>query len=271
MRELILALAFTIAATATARAAVEFCPATAGVPFPIGAAFGTPAREFGYELNALTPRNVTATLIADTSAGWYRWDVDGVALTTVIRPFRPRSIPRNFFPESFAVAASPTLAVTFPTAVTIHHLWITTAGGSSCDVPAFDQPSDSLAPDTDQVSRTPSPRYVTVAATASDPPFDIVACARPFAASTVTRPIPPELPLSTRESLSYGGGLWAAVEVALDPAGHLVDAWIYASSADAAWNRSALRAARLSTYAGGVSYCRPANGTYLFLATVVPN
>ena len=93
--------AWAIGETAKVSAAAEFCPATASVPLPAGAAFGTPARTFYYELSALTPRTVTGTLIADTTSGWYTWNVNGITLTNRTHSLRPATIaPAVFNNES---------------------------------------------------------------------------------------------------------------------------------------------------------------------------
>lgn len=259
------AFAVPVAASA-AQGAVEFCPATASVAFPIASAFGTPAKTFGYDLTALLPRTVSVTMIADTSDGWYAWNAGSVTLANTTRNAHMRALPRQFRLQPYVVAASPTLAVTFPTALSIRHLWVTSANGTPCEVPAFDAPSDAMPPDPGDVSALISPLYAVSVATPSQPPFASTACNQPFSAGTVTKAQAPDYPLSLRDA----GPLASSVEVALDRDGNLIGAWTYAGSGFTMWDRAALRAALLSKYRGAVSYCRPVNGTYLFLATAVP-
>jgi hypothetical protein len=260
--------ATTTSARASNRGPVEFCAATASVAFPIGAAFGTPSRTFGYDLTALTPRTVSATLVADTTAGWYSWTAGNVALANTQRAAHIRTLPREFHLMPHETAASPTLAVTFPVPLAIRHLWVTSAQGAACEVPAFDAPSDTVAPDPADIAPSPSPLYAASVAAPAKPPFASSGCDAPFVAGTVTKPEAPEYPLSLREMDS--GPLAGAVEVALDPEGNLIGAWIYAGSGFAAWDRAALQAAAKSKYRGSISYCRPVKGTYLFLATAMP-
>ena len=260
--------ACTVSARAATAGKVEFCPAVAGVPFPIGAAFGTASRTFGYDLTALTPRTVTATLVADTSAGWYRWTASDVALQNTTRAPHLRAMPRQFRLMPYTIAATPTLSVAFPQALTIRHLWVTAANGTACEVPSFEAASDTIAPDPADVAASPSPLYPASVAAPAPPPFLSSGCDQPFVAGTVTKAHAPDYPLSAREADL--GPLGVAVEVALDPAGNLLGTWVYAGSGFAAVDRAALDAARRSTYRGSVSYCRPVNGTYLFLANFMP-
>ena len=146
-------------------------------------------------------------------------------------------------------------------------MWVTSAGGTQCDVPAFDAPTDRTPPTTEEVAATPSALYPMGTATPAQPPFASTGCDRPFQSSTV---LEAKRPIATRLQEAAVGPLAVEVEIALDPAGKLIDAWIYASSGYAGWNLAALRAARLSTYSGSISYCRPVRGTYLFVATVLP-
>ncbi|HEY2474033.1 MAG TPA: hypothetical protein VGI19_04445 [Candidatus Cybelea sp.] len=260
------ALLFLLCTSAAARAAVEFCPAKAGVPFPVGTAFGTPSAHYAYDLTALTPRTVYVTLIADTDHGWYRWDLSGIALTNVKRYIHnyPRDATR--LPDlPYTVAASPTLAVDFPVPVTVRHAWVASVGKnrSPCDVPAFDSAKDK-EPEVD-VSPTPSTSYTPAVATSTQAPFEIGYCALKFANSTVVRPVRPN---PTSVDPSYGRA--AIIATALDPNGYLTDAWVYDSSGNAAFDHAALLAAKASTYVGAVSYCRPVRSTFLFMATFTP-
>jgi hypothetical protein len=279
LRSVAAAAAFAIALTATARAAVEFCPATASVPFPVGEAFGTPALRYAYELNAPTPRGVNATLVADTDKGWYRWSVSGVALTSVTR--HTTGDPA-FPPQRYTIAASPTLAVIFPVALTIRHAWVVSAeargdptlrwsamGVSPCDVPAFDRATDVDPPTNAALAPTPSALYAPAVATPTPAPFEVADCDRAFAAATVLKPVQPVLTRTYMDEIPPDG-YTAFVRVTLDPDGRLIDVSIYASSGYTAWDRAALRAAALSTYTGAVSYCRPVYGEYLFGANYRP-
>ncbi len=261
-------LLFAYGETASARAAVEFCPATASVATPADAAFGAPSRTFNYDITALTPHIVTGTLIADTTAGWYAWSVNGVALGNTTRSWRPQFLPRQFYLKPYTIAASPTLAVMFPVALAIRHMWFTSAGATQCDVPSFDAASDQVPPNSDEVGAIPSPLYALANAMPAQPPFAFNGCDRPFSSGTVQKAVSPDI-----RNVMGGVGdqlLAATVKVALDPTGHIIEAWIFEGSGNAGFDGAALRAARLSAYSGSVSYCRPVNGTYVFIANLIP-
>lgn len=280
LKVVVAAIAIVLGDAAAARAAVELCPATASVAIPIGAAFGAAATQYAYDLEAATPRTVDATLIADTDKGWFKWSVSGVALANVTRvipskQFQFQRTPGTVARQTYTSAESPGLAVAFPMAVTIRHAWNVSAnagkGASPCDVPAFDGDKDKVPTKPDgSVAATPAPGYTAALATATTAPFAMGFCDFPFINGTVLKPVQPRPTLPTGAEMLLNGYA-TTIEVALDPGGRVIDAWIYASSGNAAFNRAALQAARASTYTGGVSYCRPVNSTYLFEATFTPD
>jgi hypothetical protein len=265
--------ALMIGGAATARAAVEFCPAVASVPSPIGATFGKPTMQYAYELTALSPRVVNAALVADTDKGWYSWSVSRVALTTMIRRMHQAPFPI----QTYTLAATPTLMVTFPQALTIHHSWVASAqaagdpslvwnskGISECDVPPFDGPADANPATHADISPLPSLLYEPAIAAPAKPPFEIASCPREFSSSTLLDETQPATEAWT--NVMPSGGFQETVAIALDPAGHVIEAWIYATSGEGPWNDEVLRAARLSTYSGSISYCRHVYTRFLFMA-----
>jgi len=270
--------ALMIVEAAGARAAVEFCPAAASVPSPIGATFGKPAMHYAYELTALSPRVVNAALLADTDKGWYRWSVSRVALTTTIRHMHQAPFPI----QTYTIAATPTLMVTFPQALTIHHIWVSSAeayadpslvwdskGTSECDVPSFDAPTDANPATHADINPLPSLLYEPAVAAPAKPPFEIGSCPREFSSSTLLDVTEPATQAWT--DVMPSGGFQETVAIALDPAGHVIEAWIYATSSKGPWNDEVLRAARLSTYSGSISYCRHVYAQFLFMAGFLRN
>ena len=262
---------------AAARAAAEFCPAQASVPIPVGATFGAPATRYSYQLTAPTQRSVSATLIADTDRGWYTWNVGDVVLAATQRTFADRAFP----PLPYTIAASPSLAVAFPVPVTIAHAWIVSARARSslflswnglgvwqCDVPAFDGPSDRKPADDAVATAPPAAQYPLAIAIATEPPFAIGTCAHEFALATVLKAEAPVYAPTQLDALSAASH-FAAVQVAVDSDGQALDAWIWATSGNSAFNRASVVAALGSTYSGAISYCRPVKGTYLFRTTVM--
>jgi len=89
-------------------------------------------------------------------------------------------------------------------------------------------------------------------------------CANPNQDASVSEAVAPDYPDSARD-LGYAA-VSVLVQVTLDAKGTLVDAKIARSSGIAAFDQSALRAARESTYAPRIANCQPAAGTYIFRA-----
>jgi len=57
------------------------------------------------------------------------------------------------------------------------------------------------------------------------------------------------------------------VKITLDPSGQVVDATVFSSSGNDAFDIAALDAAKLSKYSPRIAYCRPVVGDYLFKVT----
>jgi hypothetical protein len=264
---------------ARSEAATEFCPAKVGDLSPIAAPMGTPARSYVYDLTALGARSVDASIVADTDRGWWSWNVAAVPLQKTSR------VTATFFGRNFSriYAASQPLAVAFPSSVIVRHAWIVSATDSAdasravpagqrfaCDVPAFESASitdprvDAAGRPRPSPTPLPSPAAIPVLASPSKPPFEAAECAKPFRVARAVAPMQPEYPESARD-LGLGPTV-AVAYVAVDERGTLTDTWIAASSGNQAEDLETLRAARLSSYAGGVSYCRPVKDLYLFRA-----
>ncbi|HVA32502.1 MAG TPA: hypothetical protein VNG31_00050 [Candidatus Baltobacteraceae bacterium] len=275
MRSFTLAFALALLAIAAcgapARAAVEFCPAKLDNMTPIGGVLGTAVPSYVYELTALAPRTVDASLVADTDKGWFAWHVSNAQLQEAKR------VQANRFGGSpYTIAASAPLDVTFPEALAVRHAWVVSAdvpgkSPASCDVPAF--PSANMAdppPNATVSTPSPLPSPVSAAATATTttPPFSFASCEHPFAQAKVTTVTQPQFPDELRGAL--GGRVSAALYIALDPKGNVIDTWPFSTSGFPLLDQAALRAARSSTYSGAISYCRPVNSLYLFRAVFAP-
>ena len=234
------------ALTVRAEAVTEFCPATVENASPIGARLGTAAPAYAYELQALTPRAVDASMIADTDHGWFSWRIAGATLHSVTRTDHVKVNGRNQ-PEQYAIAESGPLAVAFPLAVVIHHAWVVhgktsgevklgwdARGPTSCDPPGFASASMTDPPKAPsaQAMPTPLPSADGAATTAvpTSPPFAITTCATPFAEATVTRPVAPDFSNFELIEDRLGGAAASVVAVAVDEHGKQVDTWILSSS-----------------------------------------
>jgi TonB family protein len=266
------------ASAAKSNATVELCPAslerlTANAP-------GAPSATFTYELQAASVRKIEhGTLIADTDRGWFRWSVDDVTMAAATEKTTTR-----FGSYAVKIARSARLDVGFPAALTVHRAWVERAQASGvpvwsdkgdvpCQVPAFasrDADADELARDqmVQILPENPSAGTPPAKAVAAATPFATIDCAVPFQVAKVTDTSVPQFPDAARELVLYQTS--AEIVVSLDEAGRLMDASVYASSGNGPIDESALRAARKSSYAGGVSYCQSVRGQYLFTATFRP-
>jgi TonB family protein len=270
---------------AKADAAAEFCPASVETIEPSGAA-GVSSAEYSYELNAATSRTIAdATLIADTDHGWYRWTVAGVVLPAAKAT---ETTARKTYTIDFA--QSDRLHVAFPEALLVRHAWITSAratdenvlgwekrGEFACMVPAYSSRGAWTAELERPQSRRSIPPPRPLGAASSTPvgaaqavptaiPFDSIDCDVPFRQATVTAPQIPDYPDSQRGS---GVSATSLVAVGINEKGDMIEASVYAGS-NAAFDQSALRAARMSSYSAPISYCQKVRGLYLFTATFMP-
>jgi len=179
--------------------------------------------------------------------------------------------------------------VTFPQEVTIRHAWVTSAALSTqtafpwnenqsypCEVPPYSNRGVPASEEAREQSRRPNATPTPAVAPLPSPvpgalqtvafpaamPFDSIDCAVPFSQARVTAAKSPEYP-----SGYDAGPLTVKVDIQLNEAGHILDAWIWQTSNVMAFDGAGLRAARLSTYAPAVSYCQRVLGEYLFTAS----
>jgi hypothetical protein len=259
------------AAGASADAMVEQCPAHASQLQASGKT--ADATIFTYTVDALSQRTVDATLIADTDRGWFSWSVADVPLVSVNRMDQAGT-----WPVPYKAWSSRDLSVAIPGDVVVKHAWVTNGratgestfnwdakGSIACDVPGFDAP--------------PSPAPALPAPTASIPPdtpvakttaapFDIPPCDKPFVAAAPLSG--PPLDPAALGGLNNGLAAEAAViDVAVDGAGNVLDAWVKGST-HSAFDKLAMAGALQSKYTGAVSYCRAAEGIAKYTAWYQP-
>ena len=89
------------------------------------------------------------------------------------------------------------------------------------------------------------------------------ACANPHVDATVTRAVEPEFPELARQQGAVGV---TQVQVTLTETGAVSDAKVYKSSGNASLDKSAITAAKQSTYSPEIDNCEKEAGTYLFRA-----
>lgn len=245
---------------AAARAELEFCPGHVRGVEPVAAATAG-SSTFQYKINALSPRLLDASIVADTDHGWYGWNVTGVSLRT-----------------SSDGAVSRPLIVGFPNDLVVRHAWITEAktsgesvlhwdaqGEVKCEVPAF----DANPVTTHNRAALPSPEPGTSLAAHAVPtaaPFTAQTCAAPFVDAKV-EPAQAETPASVRDT---GVTVKSVIAVAIGSDGKLIDAWTYRTSGYPDVDEASKRAARLSKYSSPISYCRHVPGMSLFNVMMSP-
>ena len=287
----VIAAAFFLVLHRPASAMAEFCPAQLNYE-RVGpdSAKDQPGALFGFDLSALGPRTITSAKLAfDTSAGWYTVDVPGLPISEKDRHYSSATV--SFVRHDWV---SPKLYVRFPQAVQVNHAWVYNAqalndgpfgwqaqGDVICDPPAAASPEQAqrfpnvvrrfykLADaDSDGLSEPPSAKTVTLAATASKA-LESANCTDPFREATVKKQVVPQYPDILRGS--GAGRATVSVEVAIKSDGTLADAWVWGPSGRQAFDDSALRAAKISTYAGARAYCSAVPGRYFFRVTFDPN
>jgi TonB family protein len=283
--------AFFLALHRPASAMAEFCPATLNYQ-RVGpdTAKDQPGDLYGFNLSALGPRTISSAVLAfDTSAGWYTVEVPGMPISEKERHYSNPTV--SFVRHDYV---SPKLYVRFPRAVHIDHAWVYNAqalndgpfgwmaqGDVICDPPAAASPEQATAfrnivrpfykladVDSDGLSEPPTAKTITLPAAASKA-LESASCADPFREATVKHQAVPEYPSIMRGS--GAGRSTVSVEVAIRADGTLADAWVWGPSGYKAFDDSALRSARISTYEGARAYCNAVPGRYFFRVTFDPN
>jgi hypothetical protein len=267
------ALTAFLAAGACADAMVEQCPAHASQLRASGKT--ADATVFTYTVDALSQRTVDATLIADTDRGWFAWSVAAIPLASVTRMDQAGT-----WPVPYKAWVSNDLSVAIPGDVVVKHAWVTNARGTgestfnwdakgsiACDVPGFDAPPSPAPVPSPPMQIASLPSGTPVAKTTAAP-FDIPTCDKPFVAAAPLNG--PALNPGALGGLNNGLAAEATViDVAVDGAGNVLDAWVKGST-HSAFDKLAMTGALHSTYTGAVSYCRPAEGIAKYTAWYQP-
>jgi hypothetical protein len=257
-----------------AQAATEFCPAELTGPYTRSSERDVAVQY--YNLRALGPREIEGTIVAETDAGWFIWKQQPVRLTRITYTSTTWSVRTKM-----VRAQSPEMSVVFPTVVNVRRAWVAFAtthgdatfnwdarGKVACDPPDFAAlDSPGVAPSRQTPQRddpTPAPAPAPATAVKIAEPLPMKSCSHPFLPAGVRDAVQPVMPAM------LGGGevvfrpTVSLIEVAIDSNGKLVDAWVFAQSGYPKLDEAALTAARKTTYAPAISYCRPVNGTYLY-------
>jgi hypothetical protein len=244
-----------------ASATVEFCPASLDLEEIAAHSDSKPvAALYAFDLSAFGPRTISATLVFDTSAGWFTVDVPDTTLV---------GDGKNWH--------SPTMYVQFPKPVTINHRWVYSAktsgdgsfgwarqGTVTCDPPG-NRPvilglSVPSANDLTYLAAPPASNSV-ILSPIKQAPLLSATCAQAF---SDPEPLHTEVPrFSARDLQDEGNGV-ANIIVAIRADGSVADAWLWQPLENDKLAREVLRAARASTYSAGLAYCKRVPSFFVF-------
>lgn len=253
---------------AEALSATEYCPATV-----VELAPATEAASFTYRLQALSTRDVDATIVAETNRGWFAWKPGRVALSGAFA----RASTAGTSGGSFAARSEP-LAVSFHEPVTIRYAWVRSAktdgdaefgwdeaGNVACDPPDFDNPDPEgfVAETLFGQDAAPSPHAAPARKTRA--PYALTHCDRAFAGTSLVESAKADFPAKSAAGL-LGHRFSTAVEVAVDDLGTPTDAWVTSTSGFNALDAVATKAALASSYSPARAYCRNVRGFYFLRA-----
>ena len=272
---LALCAAMCMLCSSRASALTEFCPARVLAMAPIGAADAT-GQLYSYALTALGPRSVSGTVIFKTSEGWFQAQFPMTPLQEYSRTYEGKSA--TFKRTTYE---SPLLYVHVAPGVVMQAAFVSEARTSGDTTFGWDAHGDvtcQAPPDfeTASASAKEMPRERETRAYNTPPDADtpievptitsapgLLDCAQPFRSVAATRPVIPTLPGWQMSQINF---VAVDIAVAVGADGAIQDAWIENPSGFDAYDKEALRAARLSKYRGGTSFCEPAPGMFIFHA-----
>lgn len=246
---------------ARARAAAEFCPAAvAGAPAPVDAA------SYRLRLRAISERSVSGFIRIQTDKGWYAAAFSGLPL---------RQLSKQYNDEGFAFSHddyySDDLVVRFPQSVSVTYAYVSQAVTKGETLLDWDKEgSVTCLPTPSSPKRAPVPALpplsksaVALAAKPIDPPF-AQACPNPFADVELSRAAQLHVPsLFAHDNFTSVPAGTAAVVVAVERDGSVVDAWLWESSGTPLLDQAALDQARKSAFTPGRAFCRNVPGYFL--------
>lgn len=252
-----------------ALALYEFCPTDIRTAAVSPKADGS-ATVYGFQLTALGPRSVSATIAFDTDAGWFTAQVPSTTLAQ-----KERHYTGQFSDFTMRDWISPIMYLQFAQPVKLRQQWVLHAlatgdqfgwaaqgdvlcepysGGAGEYLPVA--PSFGFTTkDIDPISQAPASgstiikAQTSVALKKSD-------CPDPFENTIVTSIAKPNnlTPARTPQV--------TAVAVAIKDDGTVADAWIWGPSGDNSSDQAALTAAKNSTFKAGRAYCQASPGFY---------
>lgn len=245
-----------------ADALAEFCPATVLPQFDRVA-----TATYEFRLAAMSSRTVTGFVRIQTPQGWFNAPFEKVQLR-----LQPQQYMHDGNPLVLNDYLSGPMYVRLPVDAPITYGYVSQASASGDTLLDWDKEGTvTCAPPTKQSQNAPKhafsaspPIGTPLQAHPIDPPFT-ASCKTPFTPTLITH-IPsihtPALLASMTYSALPGGE--SIVAVALDRDGKVLDAWLWASSNVDAYDKTALKAARETTYVAPLAFCKSVPSYFLF-------
>lgn len=256
--------AFLILAGGHARAAAEFCPATvAGTFTPVDAS------SYRFRLAAISERSVSGFIRIQTKSGWFNAPFTSVPLKASAKGYDDEGM--TFTHDDFV---SPDILVQFPSPQEVIYGYVSqaqTKGETLLDwdkegmVTCLPTPRDPAAKPAVKPAVLPalSASAVSLTAKAIDPPFD-GKCDDP--SEPVHLASSPQLQIPSmfgRNDFTARPTGTAAVVVAVERDGSIVDAWPWETSGTPLLDKAVLEQARKSTFKPGRAFCLNVPGYFL--------
>jgi TonB family protein len=249
--------------TAHARAAAEFCPAAI-----VGGVTKNDATSYRLRLAAISERTINGFLRLQTDKGWYAAPFSGVTLKAISQQHNDQG-----FAFSYQDYLSDDMVVKFPAPVAVRYAYVSQAQTKGETLLDWDKegsvtclPTPAAAKATPGPSRPLPPlskNAIMLTAKAIDAPYD-AKCADPFADVQLTKAGPLHVPsLFAHDNFTQVPEGTAAVVVAVERDGSVVDSWLWESSGTPILDQAAMDQARKSTFSPGRAFCRNVPGYFL--------
>lgn len=279
LRVLFLMAIFFAAADCRVQAApLELCPAQAKSAVPVhhvrDNVEGVKDTAFGLQLFGLSRRSVSGTLTVLSAGKLYSVPFSNAALT----PVTHHAMRGNTQVYEYGDFESPPVFFSLPAESAVDAVWV-----SSVAADAGAQLTCPPLPAAAKESKDPLPLHYTggltvdeflALAPASAPPATFISdapvqgCDHVFAYAKGVDLATPVYPDTARDQGFLGAVM--LIRIVLDDRGSVRDASMLAPSGNAMVDQSALRAARISTYAPTQLMCKPVPGVYSIRSTFNP-
>ena len=224
-------------------------------------------------LGAISERTVSGFLRVQTDKGWYAAPFSGIALRPLSKQYNDQGLA--FSHDDFL---SGDLVVAFPAAVSVTSAYVSQAQTKGETLLDWDKEGSVTCMPTPvaaaSASPTPTPSLpplsksaVTISAKAIDAPFD-TSCAQPFADIRMTKAGAFRMPaLFGHDDFTARPTGTAAVVVAVERDGSVVDAWLWETTGTPLLDQAVIDEAKSSVYTPGRAFCRNVPGYYLLRST----